>query len=42
VQFNAKATAETINRIYKQADQMKVTLGERMERAADALERAVE
>ena len=39
VQFNAKATAETIGRVYKQADEMKVTLGEWMERAADALER---
>ena len=39
VQFNAKATAETIIKIYKQADEMKVTLGEWMDRAADALER---
>jgi methylmalonyl-CoA mutase N-terminal domain/subunit len=40
VQFNAKATAETINRVYKQADERKVTLGEWMELAADALDRA--
>jgi methylmalonyl-CoA mutase N-terminal domain/subunit len=40
VQFNAKATAETISRVYKQAEEMKVTLGEWMERAANALERA--
>jgi len=38
-QFNAKATAETISRVYKQADEMKVTLGEWMERAVDALDR---
>jgi methylmalonyl-CoA mutase N-terminal domain/subunit len=38
-QFNAKATAETINRVYKQADEMKVPLGEWMKRAADALDR---
>jgi methylmalonyl-CoA mutase N-terminal domain/subunit len=38
-QFNAKATAETISRVYKQADEMKVTLGEWMQRAADALDR---
>jgi hypothetical protein len=38
-QFNAKATAETISRVYKQADEMKVTLGEWMKRAADALDR---
>ncbi len=37
-QFNAKATAETIERVYKQADEMKVPLGEWMRRAADALE----
>jgi len=40
VQFNAKAKAETISRVYKQADEMKVTLGEWMERAVDALDRA--
>jgi len=39
-QFNAKATAETISRVYKQADEMKVTLGEWMKRAVDALDRA--
>jgi hypothetical protein len=39
-QFNAKATAETISRVYKQSDEMKITLGEWMERAADALDRA--
>lgn len=38
-QFNAKATAQTISRVYKQADAMKITLGEWMERAADALEK---
>jgi methylmalonyl-CoA mutase N-terminal domain/subunit len=40
VQFNAKITAETNSRVYKQADEMKITLGEWMERAADALDRA--
>ena len=39
MQFNARATSETISRVYKQADEMKVTLGEWMERAANALER---
>jgi hypothetical protein len=39
-QFNAKATAETIARIYRLADEMKVPLGELLRRAIDALERA--
>jgi hypothetical protein len=38
-QFNAKATADTINRIYKLADERKVPLGELLRRAVDALER---
>ena len=37
-QFNAKATAETINKIYKLADERKVPLGELLRLAADALE----
>ena len=40
VQFNAKA--KTISRVYKQADEMKITLGEWMERAVEALDRAGE
>lgn len=40
VQFNAKATTETIARIYKQADDLGVVLGEWMRLAADAMERA--
>lgn len=40
VQFNAKGTMEIISRVYKQADERKVTLGEWMELAADALDRA--
>jgi len=39
-QFNAKATAETINRIYKLADEKKVPLGELLRLAVDALEGA--
>jgi hypothetical protein len=39
-QFNAKATAETINRIYKLADEKKVPLGELLKLALDALEQA--
>ena len=38
-QFNAKATAETIGRIYKLADDRKVPLGELLRLAVDALER---
>ena len=40
VQFNAKATPETIAKIYKQADDLGVVLGEWMRLAADAMERA--
>ena len=40
VQFNAKATTETIARIYKQADELGVVLGEWLKLAADAMERA--
>jgi hypothetical protein len=39
VQFNAKATSETINKIYKLADERKVPLGELLKLAVDALER---
>jgi hypothetical protein len=38
-QFNAKATAETINKIYKLADERRVPLGELLRLAIDALER---
>jgi hypothetical protein len=38
-QFNAKATAETINKIYQLADEKKVPLGEVLRLAMDALER---
>jgi hypothetical protein len=38
-QFNAKATAETIAKIYKLADEKKVPLGELLRLAVDALER---
>jgi hypothetical protein len=38
-QFNAKATAETINKIYKLADEKRVPLGELLKLAVDALER---
>jgi hypothetical protein len=38
-QFNAKATAETIGKIYKLADERKVPLGELLRLAVDALER---
>ena len=38
-QFNAKASAETINKIYKLADERKVPLGELLKLAVDALER---
>jgi hypothetical protein len=39
-QFNAKATAETIDKIYKLANEMNVPLGELLRLAVDALERA--
>ena len=39
VQFNAKATAETVAKIYKLADERKITLGELLRLAVDALER---
>jgi hypothetical protein len=39
VQFNAKATAETIAKFYRLADERKVTLGQLFEMAVDALER---
>ena len=42
VQFNAKAKAETISRVCKQGDEMKITLGEWMERAVEAVDRARE
>jgi hypothetical protein len=38
-QFNAKLTAETVERIYKLADEKKVPLGELVKLAIDALER---
>lgn len=41
-QFNLKATAETVERFYKMADQRKVALGALLEQALDALERARE
>jgi hypothetical protein len=39
VQFNSKVTAETNAKIYKLADERKVTLGELLEMAMAALER---
>ena len=39
VQFNAKATPETIAKFYRLADEKKVTLGELFEMAVDALGR---
>jgi hypothetical protein len=39
VQFNTKATPETIAKFYKLADEKMVTLGELFEMAVDALER---
>ena len=39
-QFNLKATAETVERFYKMADERKVPLCELMEQALDVLERA--
>jgi hypothetical protein len=38
-QFNAKLTAETVNKIYRLADERKVPLGELLRLAIDALER---
>jgi hypothetical protein len=38
-QFNAKATRETIEKVYKLADERGVTLGELLSLALDALER---
>jgi hypothetical protein len=40
VQFNAKMTKETIDKIYKLANDMNVPLGEVLRLALDALERA--
>jgi hypothetical protein len=37
-QFNAKATAETIQRIYKAADEKRVPLGELLKQSLDALD----
>jgi hypothetical protein len=39
VQFNTKATPETIAKFYRLADEKKITLGELFEMAVDALER---
>jgi hypothetical protein len=39
-QLNLKASAETIDRFYKMADEKKVRLCELLEQALDALERA--
>jgi hypothetical protein len=39
-QFNIKATAETVERFYKMADERKVPLCVLLEEALDALERA--
>ena len=39
-QFNLKATAETVERFYKMADERKVALGALLEQALEALERA--
>jgi hypothetical protein len=39
-QFNIKATAETVERFYKMADERRVPLCELLEQALDALERA--
>ncbi len=38
-QFNIKATAETVERFYKMADERQVPLCELLEQALDALER---
>jgi len=37
-QFNAKATPETVQRFYKAADEKRVTLGELLKQALDALD----
>lgn len=42
VQFNTKATPETIAKFYRLADEKKVTLGELFEMAVDALDREQE
>lgn len=39
-QFNIKATAETVERFYKMADDRRVPLCELLEQALDALDRA--
>jgi hypothetical protein len=39
-QFNIKATAETVERFYKMADEREVSLCKLLEHALDALERA--
>jgi hypothetical protein len=39
-QFNIKATAETVERFYKMADERRVPLCELLEQALDALDRA--
>lgn len=39
-QFNIKATNETVERFYKLADERRVPLGELLEQALDALDRA--
>lgn len=39
-QFNMKATAETVERFYKMADERKVPLCELLEHALDALEQS--
>lgn len=41
-QFNAKVTVETMNKIYKLADERKVPIGELLRLSLDALERAGE
>lgn len=39
-QLNIKATEQTINKFYRLADKENITLGELLERALDALEKA--
>lgn len=39
-QINVKATAETIERFYRIADEMRVPLGEVLDRALEALEKS--
>jgi hypothetical protein len=41
-QFNIKATAETIVRFYRLADERRMALGELLEQALDALEKSAE